>query len=1038
MKNARHAIGWLLCSGALTLAPVAAYGFLVLRPGTTPYNFGGDYPASVTARLGVAPVAPDRRGIDRGAAEASARSPEVEIDAGLPIARGELVLVGPDGASSPLPLPFMPSSAVIADRATASELAGELLGSQLLAGMRHAGPWKHSPDSWTHDGFSDSHSQTSKIHKQTSEFPVHDPPEHTPSTKVEDGLETPAFQVEQRPLGVRSAAFVAAPGQAAQTDTQKPGSGGGGGTNTTPVGPHDDVDPVPHHTEESDQHSEDTTTHKENTDTHSPNTDTHKPNSDVHSENTDTHSPNSDTHNKDSDTHKKNTDTHKENTDTHLENTDTHYKNTDTHYTNTDTHRENTDTHKENTDTHFVNTDEHSSNTDTHYANTDDHTKNTDTHYVNTDDHTSNSDTHLVNTDDHSPPSDTHHVNTDDHNQHSKTHRQSTDNHYTGTDTHHTNSDVHAQNTDTHNGTSNTHSAASDTHYEISDSHLSSSDSHHRNSDMHDVNVSTGHGSGSYSHWTTSGSHNGATHTHNSYTTTHSGTSTEGSSGSGGQGQGGNDPCDGCSGGCSPNTGESEINGQMIQTLVVCKGGQATFNARHRIVTHNTGRPRDLHGTLTFNVVDGDAGVLRLKDGAATIAPGTPIPVTEPGHAGCGAHTWHSGTKVMTVEGLQPGFVQLEAVVDPNPESPEGDGEPSLKARVTIYVVELELLELDFTSGHNILHDEETSWTSEGNMFTDPEWTSTGNDNPFSQTRNTQTMITAKLKVTPQDAPNFTLNLNGDGGHDAFKYEYEGALNGGESYISLVSEGNLPNSVATENRSINWDYEISANGSTASCTLDPTGPHEVFVTLGMPVTATTPNFSSNFPTVKRLGAVCTWADGATSDSEVGDAVAAHFIANDPPSFDLYGLCHGDYWSAMEGTTGYQCVDLAYLMQAACMQVGVVGEVGYCYATTDNANYSILDDDHERRVANVQGQPTAEILPFYSLDFNNWEAVLKIGQTYYAVEFASHGNSLDVVKDFVCPNQVPNGKRQVWSYFSQGVWNEDTVNGPYPAPWPGGC
>lgn len=770
-------------------------------------------------------------------------------------------------------------------------------------------------------------------------------------------------------------------------------------TTSTPIGPVEPVDPVPVHTESSDEHFKDTSTHTPTSDTHAVNTDTHH-----------------------------------ENTDTHLENTDTHKQNTDTHFANTDDHTVNTDKHTVNTDTHYKNTDDHTRNTDTHSNNTDTHKNNTDSHTTNTDTHTNNTNTHFNNTDDHSRSSTTHKTNSDVHNSTSKTHATNSDNHYTGSDTHTTNSDVHSNGSDTHTSSSKVHNSGSDDHYTSSDSHMNSSDTHYDNSDQHDVNVSLGHGASSITHGPASGSHDGISSTHNSVSTTHTGTSTEGGGGGGNTG-----PCESCQNGCSPNTGESEVNGQAIQTLVVCVGGRADFELLHRIVTHNTGRPRDLYGKLRFNRVDGTDGIIALKDGGAPVALGADVQVIEPGHSGCGVHDWHYGIKTMTVEGLQPGMIQLEAVVDPDPETPEGDGGPTLKARVTIHVVKVEMLSIDFTSDHNLLRDEATSWTAEGAAFTGAEWTNTGTNHPISHTKDIAPTATFKMKVTPATAPNFTLTLDGDGSIDSFKYHKEQVLAGGTTDVSITANGKLPNKVCIEEHTIVWKYKVTANGSTSECTLPNSGPHKAFVTLATPITATTPYVTPNKPTVKRMQAVCTWADGATSDLQVGDKIAAYCLANDPPAFYLYGIVPlgGPFWIVMDGGA-YQCVDLAYFMQAACGQVGTPGEIGFCYATTDATNYSTSDTAHETRVRTIGTTTYDEILGFYASAFNSWESVIKVAGVLYAVEFDKNTSSMEIVKQFVCPNTVPGANYQAWSYWSLGSWNPDTANAPYPVPWPGGC
>lgn len=109
-----------------------------------------------------------------------------------------------------------------------------------------------------------------------------------------------------------------------------------------------------------------------------------------------------------------------------------------------------------------------------------------------------------------------------------------------------------------------------------------------------------------------------------------------------------------------------------------------TINIIHSIVTTNTPRERDLHGKLRL-FVDGDSSLISL--GGYT--PGTPIAVTEEGHWGCDVHDWHRGVEPFTLTGLKKGSVSLRAEVDPDPETPEGDGGVRTTATVNVQIVEI-------------------------------------------------------------------------------------------------------------------------------------------------------------------------------------------------------------------------------------------------------------------------------------------------------------------------------------------------------------
>ncbi len=151
--------------------------------------------------------------------------------------------------------------------------------------------------------------------------------------------------------------------------------------------------------------------------------------------------------------------------------------------------------------------------------------------------------------------------------------------------------------------------------------------------------------------------------------------------------------------GCATaNTGEAELLPARtpIRVWSSCSG---QFAIVHRIVTHDTPRARDLYGKLRIRRVGGDPTVVRLATGGRLIwilgmplllfrpyTLGQPIAVVEPGHVGGGVHTWHQGVQPFAVRGVKPGFVELEAEVDPDPEVPEGEGVPTKRVRFRIDV----------------------------------------------------------------------------------------------------------------------------------------------------------------------------------------------------------------------------------------------------------------------------------------------------------------------------------------------------------------
>ncbi len=148
--------------------------------------------------------------------------------------------------------------------------------------------------------------------------------------------------------------------------------------------------------------------------------------------------------------------------------------------------------------------------------------------------------------------------------------------------------------------------------------------------------------------------------------------------------------CDSAAGECegpgTPNTGETEIFDQVQSSMVICLSAQGSIPVRHRIVTHNTGRSRDLYGMLRLSRVTGDPTVVDILYRGEAYALGSPIPVIESGHGGCGDHTWHDGVATFRLTPRKIGEVTLKAQVDPDPECCEGNGVPTVEAQVTVTV----------------------------------------------------------------------------------------------------------------------------------------------------------------------------------------------------------------------------------------------------------------------------------------------------------------------------------------------------------------
>jgi len=143
--------------------------------------------------------------------------------------------------------------------------------------------------------------------------------------------------------------------------------------------------------------------------------------------------------------------------------------------------------------------------------------------------------------------------------------------------------------------------------------------------------------------------------------------------------------------GGEPNKGDTFVS-EEDQTIVLLApranelpvACPVSFTVEHSIVTYDTPRERDLKGKLRL-FVEGDASLISLGD----YTPGAAIDVTEPGHVGDGVHDWHRGYEDFNITTLKKGSLTIRAEVDPDPETPEGDGEPRTKATINVQILDV-------------------------------------------------------------------------------------------------------------------------------------------------------------------------------------------------------------------------------------------------------------------------------------------------------------------------------------------------------------
>jgi hypothetical protein len=204
--------------------------------------------------------------------------------------------------------------------------------------------------------------------------------------------------------------------------------------------------------------------------------------------------------------------------------------------------------------------------------------------------------------------------------------------------------------------------------------------------------------------------------------------------------------------------------------------------------------------------------------------------------------------------------------------------------------------------------------------------------------------------------------------------------------------------------------------------------HAIYVVLDTPLEVATP---------KRLDKVVGWCDGLAAVTPCADAIWGG-LGGTPPRFGLGGGSPPDPWWMMDpnGPSG-ECIDLAKLMRNMCRLLGLgAGEIGYVYGSTDADCYSTSPSAFEARNC-PGGVHGAEEIAFYAGGWNNWEAVFRISDWYYAPKVAKSQTPLEILRTILganAPGPYHTGTHQAWVAAGGGTTCCQNP-GPHPVPLP---
>jgi hypothetical protein len=148
---------------------------------------------------------------------------------------------------------------------------------------------------------------------------------------------------------------------------------------------------------------------------------------------------------------------------------------------------------------------------------------------------------------------------------------------------------------------------------------------------------------------------------------------------------------------------------------------------------------------------------------------------------------------------------------------------------VNVTVVKIELKKLTFTTDHHLMRDNNSDYGPTGTVFSKPDWTDAGKNNPISHTMSQNVGVQLEFLVTPSDAPSRSYKIKGTG-PTGLNFDSTINLPGGTQVIPLTSTDQLATKVQKLTGSINWT--ITSNSQTVLT--QTTGPHIVYVTMGIP------------------------------------------------------------------------------------------------------------------------------------------------------------------------------------------------------------
>jgi hypothetical protein len=221
---------------------------------------------------------------------------------------------------------------------------------------------------------------------------------------------------------------------------------------------------------------------------------------------------------------------------------------------------------------------------------------------------------------------------------------------------------------------------------------------------------------------------------------------------------------------------------------------------------------------------------------------------------------------------------------------------------VELTVVGADLSYVYFVSDHGVLTDWTTNFTDAGGtVFAPRGWRrAPPANNPVSHTQGIPVTARVAVTISPAGQQFRLIGTCGIAGLD-FTQAIPTTSTGAAQVVQIASTVPLDAKVQVLEPPIKWKVQF-----TNSVPLGESGPHKVYVTWGAP---------GEGPTLKRVGYVCTEAQGAGSPEAAADDLHAALAGE-----IVLGLGNEHGWELLDGGSG-DCDNLAYCMLLCVEMLG---------------------------------------------------------------------------------------------------------------------